>query len=283
MIAGNTHIRQWRRREGYVLVISVMLLAVTVLIVAGIARHSMALATSAKQGEQILRHKWAVASAQRFYLKNGERFLTTIDRSQLQLDIKLSGLEIRNIISDESTKLDINAMAALVSNEELAKVARRYASEQDLIIRLRPMSNNQNESHRNPYEAWGQVFESRGQNVGEGLGSIAQKLTLWGSRLNFRKADEQVLRNAIKSAAGSIMADRFVEAMNDNPSASLSQLLAAADANDRQARILNRLLTDRSWATSVHSMVLDENKVSNHFVVQQRPVENISRYQSFKW
>lgn len=282
-MTGKVHCQQRRGREGHVLVITVMLLAVTALIVAGIARHSMALATSAKEGELKLKRKWAVASAQRFYLQNGQRFLTTIGRSQLQLDIRLSGLSIRNTISDESAKLDVNAMAELASEAELKNAVRQIAGSQNLMIRLRPMTSIQSESMRKPYEAWGQVFESREQDAGEELGAITQALTLWGSRLNFRNADEHVLRVAIKSAAGSIMADRFVEAMNEEPNASLAQVLVAINTNDRQSRLLNRLLTDRSWATSVYSEILDENKVSSHFVVQQRPVDNISRYQSFKW
>lgn len=276
-------LRPGNRRHGFVLVVTVMILAISALIVAGISRHSLFLATTAKIERSRLQEKWAVTSCQRFCLASGNRLLTSIRNRQLRLTVELSGLLIVNDICDESARLDINSLADNVSRFELEQLIRDTGVTSPFVIELNPRAVSSGDTLRRPYESWGQVFLAREPDSLNGIRTASQVLTLWGNRLNFRVADPEVIQMAIKPVAGSIMASRFLSEYGENPESSLAELLSAIGANDRQRQKLVRLLSDRSWATSVWTTVVNEGRTSGYFAVQQRPIDNLSRYQTFQW
>ena len=270
-------------RSGYVLVMTVMLLAVTSLIVAGIARHSMFHATSARRDFDHLKQKWAVASCQKFCLTRGKQILIETRERRFDLNIQLSGMLLHNRIEDESAKLDLNSIAEDVSEAELKSVIRDISSLNGLKIRLRPLSQNSNGGINRMFQSWGQIFESSNVDYLAGIRTVSATLSCWGNKLNVSNADEPVLRRSVKAIAGSIIAERMIRARQENPNSTLDQLLAEVEANDQQAAKLRSLLTSRSWATSVWTDAVSENKIESYFAVQELPVENIRRYQTIKW
>ena len=271
------------RRSGHVLVMTVMLLAVVALIVASISRHSLLLATTAKSNKDALLKKWAVASTQKFWLKRGEQLLATNRQNRIVFNVRLSGFNLVNEIRDESSKLDVNVIHDQLSQQELASLVRQLSGSSQLVVRPRPLSVSVNDATRRPFESWGQIFEGKRKDSYLEIRKAANRLSCWGGKLNIHSANRDIVQQTVKSLAGNIVADRLTEAISQQPQLSLGQLLAQIDANERQARSLRQVLSDRSSSTSIWTDIIEESKRTSCFAVEQRPVENISRYQTFTW
>ncbi|MEM9411016.1 MAG: hypothetical protein AAGA30_07880 [Planctomycetota bacterium] len=276
-------IRINRQRSGLVLVMTVMLLAVTALIVVGISRHSLFLATTVKQNRDDLTEKWAVASCQRFWLKHGGKTLKKMENANLVFNIELSGHSIVNQIRDESARLDVNSIFDRMSRQDWKTLVRKLAHTTQLQVQPRPLQIGSQENSRNPFESWGQVFTARIPDHYLEIRVASETLSCWGGKLNIHTAKPETVKETTKILAGSILANRIQKALAEQSNISIGDLFITIEANDRQMQMLRRVLDDRSSATSIWTDVISEEKQTSYFAVQQRPMETISRYQTFRW
>ncbi len=274
-------------RGGHILFMTLMLLAITVLILTGIARHSLQLAYTASQSRIKLQEKWAVASCQRFALQNSQRLLSVDgqDSSERQARVAgivmLSDIELALELADESSKLDLNTVSEFLSRQEIEQTIRQLTDHRELKIRLRPLQPGTEALRIDPYECWGQVFVAGSAPCAASLQQATSKLTCWGRKINYQTADPEVLRLGVKAAAGSIIANRLVSELERDKRQSLDQLLSKINPTEKQTQAIRKILSSTSRAGSVWVTASSHGKSRSYFVVQEKFSDNVVRFQTF--
>ena len=106
--------RHSRQRRGYVLLMTVSIIAIVGLLLIAIANHSLTNVTDAKRLRRDIQRKWALASCQRFSTDNVKQFLEQVDADgrpiqipQVSFTVQLNDIAFDVLVSDESSKLDI--------------------------------------------------------------------------------------------------------------------------------------------------------------------------------
>ena len=278
-----TTAQQRMDRHGHVLLMTLMVLAIAVVIVTGVSKHSIGLARTAARERQELQEKWGVASCQRFVFDNRDHLLSRTGQPQANVSgvVQLATQTIRFDLNDESAKLDVNTLNDVLSRQEATSILRRLAGASVLKIQLRPLDNVPDGLRIEPYESWGQVFRTKSRLNATDLYNATRKISCWGGRINYKTADVDVIRSGVKAAAGAIVADRIVREVESEQHQSLDGLLTKIGATEQQARATRQVLSDQSRAYSVWIASKNGSRVNNHFVVQERFAGDLIRYQSF--
>ena len=274
-------------RGGHILFMTLMLLAITVLIVTGIARHSVQLAFTASQSRIELQEKWAVASCQRFALRNSQRLLSddgqdwSARQARVAGIVMLSDIEIALELADESSKLDLNTFSEFLSRQEIEQTIQQLTDHRELKVQLRPLQPGTEALRLDPYESWGQVFVAGPDPCAAALQQATSKLTCWGRKINYQTADPEVLRLGVKAAAGSIVANRLVTELERDNRQTLDQLLSKINPTEKQTREIRKVLSSTSRAGSVWVTASSHGKSRSYFVVQEKFSNNVIRFQTF--
>lgn len=174
-------------REGFVLLLTVGLLLITVITTARMAQGSLRFALEAIQAEESIQDRWLRASLQRVVLNRAARQFaaaaedSTRDRPPTSIDaeLRLGQRTLALRLADEDAKINLNQIHEVQGAAEVGTVVRRHAAGRGLTVRLQP-SKSATDAPTIPYESWGQVFDlSRGaspRNLMEGT----RELTCWG-------------------------------------------------------------------------------------------------------
>ncbi len=282
------------QRKGFVLMMTLFVLAIVGLLLISLANHSMVTATDALNLRRETERKWAKASCQRFVLDHIDDFLTTQGRDgnlvpirQNRLTIYLNETAFEILIEDESAKLGINSLFEYSSRVKTAQIIRRLLpSNSGLIVKLRPNNDETSDAINNRFESWGQVFSLPADETGflqSRLALATEKLTCWSDRINVRTAPNSILTEAIKSIAGGSVASQIVSARNKTPQASASELINATGANQDKHKELTRLLSDRSWCQSVTIQTRRSGYTSTTQLFRKFYTSSIYRIQSYRW
>lgn len=175
-------------RKGFVLLLTVGLLLITVITTSRMAQASLRLALEAIQAEESVQERWLRASLQRVVLNRGGRHFAaaaaaekTSDtrRKFIDADIRLGSRIIRLKLSDEDAKINLNQIHEVQGPAEVGTVVRRHATARGLTVRLLPSKVDTDETVI-PYESWGQVFDLGRGGSARDIMEATRELTCWG-------------------------------------------------------------------------------------------------------
>ena len=220
--------RVFLRRDGHVLLMTVMVLAICVVLVSGVSRHGMQIARTAASERQQAQEKWAMASCNRFAMMNYQRLLNDASGNPTASTsgvVRLGKIDVQFELNDESAKLDINTVAKFVSRQELKTVVRRLLPANVLKIQPTPIQVNDEGMRMDVYESWGQLLQSEGKLSPTDLYNATRKISCWGRQINYKTADVDVIKSGVKAAAGSVVAERITREIESNRDSSISELL----------------------------------------------------------
>ncbi|TWU62332.1 hypothetical protein V7x_40610 [Crateriforma conspicua] len=186
---------------GFLLVTVVVMLAVTTLMMTGLASRSMNEASVAVAEEREMRTRWATTTVRRFVLNRADQILERERASDGQLasmapstirhkSLQLGGRTWQIILADESAKLNLRSLAARGSVERVYRLAPKLISGQKSLVLL-PRERLNPSSGTLRWEHW-----LAGERVDDPtrLAEETQFLTLWGDgRLNVRNCSSDVL------------------------------------------------------------------------------------------
>lgn len=287
-----------RQREGYVLILTLFIIAMVGIFSVSAARFSLNKGVDATLAQSRAQAQWGVASCQRMALENSSRLLSASvwDEDQEQFvrkslpavsfGIELGGQQVEVLLSDESSKLDLNRASSSVTLPKVKSIARELLSDSSVFtIKLRPMAESRTRSVAEaPLGSWGQVLvhQKSGQQ-GKFLVANTRRMTLWGRQVNIKTAPDDVLYQACKLEVGANIANEIVANREEDPTLDSRQLVTSTQANENQSSRLNEILTDSSRAQAVWISLSENSKTSYFLSVREYFSGSLSRIYSFKW
>lgn len=241
---------QGAHRQGFVLLMTLALLAIAGLLLASLARKSLNAAVSVSKRTESVQHRWATYSIQRSLLRRVEPILAANDQPesdeaqgtpiyQIAATIKLSGNEYQVDLADESAKVDLNVVHRANGDAAVRRTLSKFSGSGP-ITHLRGFDNNSN-SGLPVFDSWGQVFETPGTTTGPAaaktIRDATQELTLWsGGRLNIRRATTPTFRYVSNLVLVGADAGRLVKLRQEHPNWPIEELTNAASLNDSESQ-----------------------------------------------
>lgn len=204
------------KRDGFLLLTVVVMLAVTTLILARLASTSMRIASQAVEDEKRVRNQWAITSLRRFTLNAGRDLLASssivADQGSSQSetpvlwkDVVLANQTWRVVLSDESAKLNLNALAEHFEYDAVEQQSKELITGAGLV---QPKADLESVigSRSTRWDAWLDSPSKSAQNRNlhaRRLSEATQRITLWGDgRLNVCTSDSKTLDGLWKQLFG---------------------------------------------------------------------------------
>jgi hypothetical protein len=250
-------------RRGYVLVLTLGLLALAAISLASFARFSLGLAAATSSEAEELQRRWCLASARHFFTEQAAWILD----AQIPTDefdtppwpkpgraavtFRLGKHEFSVVVSDEDAKVNLNAVFAHTPDRLMPVIRQAEGGTSALIVRPLPQK-----ADARPFSSWGQVFDLahvRGErHFATELIGATHEITCWGSRrLNLRRASDE----AIRAIAGLTLAAKdvgeLIELRKHWSGGDAKELLAQLDLRRPQLSAASRLFTNESSNYSV--------------------------------
>ena len=295
----NRNIRARRRhgRRGYILIVTLFIIAMVGILTVGLARHSMNMAISAVNSESDLQTRWGTASCQRFAIENQQELLSEqiwneqtnswvahpVARSTCEFNFGKQLYLVR--LDDESSKLSLNHAIANGSRQKVTGLVRKFARN-NLAVALRPLDDTKSRGPtEQPFESWGQVFTSTGSTAisPDLIRDGSEELTCWSRQLNFATASDEVLYEATKLLVGGSIARQITDLREKQPELNLEATLRQTNATEVQVGDLRNLLTNRSRTQSVWVTANSPTSTRDTLTIREEFTDTLSRLHSFTW
>ena len=246
-------------RGGFALVMSLALIAVAAIALAGIARRSTLAAVESATASEALKRRWAVRSLRATLLPrageilprgeagarrtgDGERASWPLP-ARRRLALELAGIEYELVVVDEQAKVNVNALldahgrAEARGRLEALLAAGRNARAARLALRT---------SRRPDTNAWArigsydQLFAGAAPGRlrgGPRVSGLAAAVTCWGSgRVNLRRAPDRVVRATLLGRVEPRVVDAVLEARARGRPDGAGALLAGLESIGAEAR-----------------------------------------------
>lgn len=264
--------RYTRQHRGFALLMTLGLVALAAVALEHVARQALTRVLLAQQSVEDLQRKWATRSCTETFLPLCEQVLREAEREQHasgrvggvreeRLTLRLAEVDYTLVFSDEQSKVNVNA---LLQSSTPAAAGLRLRKLMDSLSRgdgvsvsvtFRPITLLDEGARRTAriplISAFGQVFPEStpatllGDKFKPGPTSF---VTCWGSeKLNFHRADEQLLKLWIEPELGRASTRQLLEARASAPSLPLDELLEQASGLTEEHKALCRqFMTDHS-------------------------------------
>lgn len=268
--------RSRSRQDGYVLLMTLLLVSIVGAAMAAACRQSLAKALQARRAGEDLQRRWGAITCQKTFLSKSEELLQQAAENAPQpvvsvpLELQLGGQTFCLIVGDEQAKANVNALyerrgKIAASQSVTALTAGLDSPVQDLLRPSLPWQRPQEKQEKRSAAAQktpamgclGQVFsDTVGPDQLAGTAprfcGAAAALTCWGDgRVNFRRARLETLLEACRPdlAAGDI--DGLMRLRTGNPGIGLARAMTELKLSKEKQDRAMQLLTDQS---SVHSL-----------------------------
>ncbi len=261
------------RRSGFVLLMTLVLVLLAGVSLAGVARRSALGAVETRTGVEALQRRWAITSLHATLAGRAEALLDEAEQrahrsvaherrpiASGRVVFELAGHAYELVVTDEQSKLNVNQLVASEGRAAAQEAVGRLvgagrAPDSKVKVSLRQRSSSVagsvDGSTLPAVVGYGQLFEAVPPDalIGDGAGSgLAAGVTLWGDgRVNVRRASDEVIRRACTKPLGPVVVAKLIAARNENPKRDLADLLKGISGLDRALRVkIDRHVTDRS-------------------------------------
>jgi hypothetical protein len=279
-------------RRGFVLLMSLVLIALAGIMLTSLARHRLTLAVEANLAKYSLQQRWGTFFACRAMLNDPEQIIqrnlhTGLSASR-QLPI-VSGFQLGDVtfeivLDDENRKLNVNRLYATTDTRKMLDVLHQFATQGEQID-LRPLEGTS--LGVRAFDSWGHVLRLGSKvaphEVYDQVAPLSQKVTCWGNaKVNLQRCDSDVLYQIGALAVGPITANQLVALHDDEPSLKTDQLLSRLEISRRKRAILQGWLSDDS---TCHSLwIISGNRQSScDFYVHEATGSDSAVVRQFRW
>jgi len=248
------------KRGGYVLLLTLGIIALASIALAGLARHSLNLATSAGQAADDLQRRWGLLSVRHVLVDRTNEILEAQvpdelaslppwpKPAQVSASFLLGDQQFTVTLADEDAKVDLNTIYTRKRDRLLPAIRRLSRGAQFAApdVRLTP-----NAGSGTPFTSWGQVFELASlpneKNASVALVSIGDEMTCWGSgRLNLRRASDAAVREIASLALPAKEVGELVQNRKNWGGQGVEELLDELELKRPQYLAARRLLGTES-------------------------------------
>ena len=259
-----------QRQPGFALLISLVLVLIAGVVLAGVARRSMLDAVQTRSNVEELQRHWATISLQETLLPRVEAILQTAERPQvarrdnepqtavphpkLTIHCRLNDIDYELILTDEQSKLNANSLAKgsgpNTVQRQLDTLIRQAVTDRTKRRKVNPRPLPGTES-TTPFGGFDQLFESlqveallaRQRSLG-----LSDVVTLWGNGMvHAHRSSPAVIRTACTPKLPDDTIDQFINTRDTDRSLDLAGILAKMDdLDDKQMSVIPKLLTESS-------------------------------------
>ena len=310
--------RRPTRHRGYVLLLTLLLLAIAAAALAGVCRLSLEKSVRAARAQEDLQRRWGVLSCRTALLPKAPLVFASPShaggrgtRAEATMTFSLGGQPLTLVFGDEQAKANVNLLNVLHGGASTDRAVRQFtqaAGATSLPVRLRPMPLAPDESESvapetpadaDPdalpdfsvepvFEGWSQVFRNAGpedliRRRGP-LPAVTSDLTCWGDGLvNVRRAS----REAIAAACGKWLRPaevaKLVAAREKDPDFDVWETLDALEMPEARREAADRLLTEESTCFSLWIVTKTGGREWYDLAVADVTAAGASGVQVFSW
>lgn len=293
--------RSHPREHGYVLVFTLLLLAIAATAVASVTRASLIRALQAKEATQDLQQRWGEITCRTTFLSQAKAILeddnTQADAptSTKRTSITLGALEFEVIVADEQAKANVNTLYKRHGRHKTERLIKDHLRESDLsaTVRLTPYAQTSSESQSAAntlpvFGSLGQVFTNlSASELIEPNGdqsSVANTITCWGDgKLHFRRTTAFALKLACEGEVDRDTIDRFIEIRNQSPELNLEGVLSHLPVTQDKKDRFTEILTDTSECYSVWVVSRSPKRTRYSLTVSQSSPEDSTAVSTYSW
>ena len=282
------------RPRGYILPMTLALVAIAALVLARVCRDDMRRSLCAARDADELQRRWAMLSCQATYLRQAEAVLESSELAAgratpaLQTEVNLGGQRFELRFADESAKLNVNAIyrrSDLTSVERLARDGARRSGT-SLAVHLRPMNRGAefaaDEDPMPAFDSFGQIFDESGIPSAAAIELATRNVTCWGDgKLNWRRASAAALAEALHGDRQS--AARILALQKRGSAANAQDLRQSIGTAPDAAKKADDLFTDSSTVQSLWVTCGDPQSPAARFAVRRTQDNGHATVTSFTW
>ncbi len=286
-------------RSGYVLPMTLVLVALAGVVLEMASRRSLGAATDAIDAETALQIKWTRRSCAKTVPPLAERILSDVEAEYTRpvashrLTITLNDLPVELVISDEQAKANVNALYERLGKERTthqlqrltastpapgipsggnrrSATANHYSRNHSGVsqLLLRPTHLDGRRQQGGPLPLFGshdQVFQgATPRNLAIGSTSeppLGHAITCWGDgKLNYRRAPVETIIAVCQPELSFAKAQELGELRAEQPGLGLSELLRRLELKQGQLRAIRNRLTGRSGCWSLWIAIHDDRR-----------------------
>jgi hypothetical protein len=247
-----------RRRNGFVLLLTLVLLTLAALATVSMSRACMMRAQAVTEQQLQLQQRWGVITCRAVLLPQAQALLASAGKEArhpvavCQRSLRLGDLKFDLLFQDESAKASVSTLIRRQGREQAELTIRRLCLASPSAagsVHLRW------ESNRPGPDSFGEVFENSSQpSLFDGSFGTppVQVITCWGDgRLNIHNAGEDVLREFCAGALDMNQVHALVLLQNSEPGISLEDALSKVQVSRQNGLMAEQLLTDSSNCSSL--------------------------------
>jgi hypothetical protein len=245
-------------RDGFVLLVTLVLLTLSALAMIAMSRAAMLRARAARDDQAELQRRWGEITCSRFILPQCSAVLQQAElQSQRPLALCRQSLTLGQetfdlTFCDESAKADVASLITRQGMQQAEETVRRLSLGSPLAagnVRLRISQDNGGP------RCFGDVFDGASPQIlfNHELGpSPMEVLTCWtGGQVNIHRATEDVLREACAGALNLTQIHLLAELQKTQPSISVDDALNQLQVTAEHRRAAEDILTDSSGCYSL--------------------------------
>jgi hypothetical protein len=259
-----------RHPRGYVLVMTLLLLAVAAVALGAVATDSHGRALAAIRAQEDLQRRWGAISCTQALLPNADRLIHRPQREpgasarSASVSLRLGGQSFVVVVTDEQAKVNVNMLAARVGDPgELATLVRHLVGDggDGAGVRLRPTreivdGGDGKQSQRLTFAAYGQVFADAPpaslMSLRDDTAGLAADVTCWGDgRLNTAAASPAAVAALCATVLDAEELGRFRDAHSNSPPRAWADVFAELKLPAERRQVMETLTTK---ASSCHSL-----------------------------
>jgi hypothetical protein len=280
-------------RRGYVLVMTIALIALSGLVLVGIARQGLTVAFRAVSAEEELQRRWGALSCQRALLSRAPEIFEFevdarptdgggrgFDTAQLAGSWMLGGMSFRWTLADEDAKVNVNTVFALRGMQGATELVRDFARSDARMapeVFLRPHRKETVAEETTPFEGWGQVFAldrvRKGVSAPSEIAAATARITCWGGGLlNVHRASDAALNRLCGLVVGDNVTRRLQLLRQQRANMEISNMLHELGLREAERNALQQLLTDNSDYYSLWIEVVTKARSWHEFHVASSAV-----------
>ena len=292
------HKHRVRQRSGYVLIMTLVMITIAALSLAGLARKSLLLASESITAQRELQRYWGANSCQLLLLDQAEVIFENLETphadgelpwpapSRLSASVTLSGMRYRMWLFDEDAKLNLNTLTAQLPQQRRVMLSQLIGHQNPL--QLSPDTSPAAKQQKRWFSSWGQLVDITQMGSGGAIDSLmelASELTCWGSgKLNIRRISDQTLLLVASKLVNQQVAQKLLEARTEATDIDWKELLKSLALKRRDALALRAWFTDRSTCYCLWLELDDGQRLWYHQWVQgDRASVTSDTVLSFHW
>jgi len=269
------------KRQGFVLLFTLVTIALASFVLAKLANHRLELAAVTNDKVEDLQLRWGNLTLRRSisYTK------TNPQEFGKAFAVPLGDLTFKVLIDSESRKLNLNTVLIRTGRENLFAMANSVMPEGGNYLYLAPSGTS-----ASSFVSWGDVFQlehlPNGADSGVWLMEQSENVTCWGNgRLHYLDTPDAIFETLMPTL-GFEAVTKFLDLRRLKPNLELSAMIEALELEPDEKLQLESWLTEKSDTVSIW-MFAESNttkrKLQTEFVVAQRSTNGSIELKTFDW